>query len=36
VLEIEFAGEAPPFATEHRHQRCRQAHVHHLSRLITS
>jgi hypothetical protein len=23
VLEIKFAGEAPPFAAEHRHQRCR-------------
>jgi hypothetical protein len=40
VLEIQFAGEAPPFATEHR---CRApppalppAHVHHLSRLIAS
>jgi hypothetical protein len=23
VLEIEFAGEAPPFAAVRRHQRCR-------------
>jgi hypothetical protein len=40
VLEIEFTGEAPPFAAEHR---CRAlppalppAHAHLLSRLIAS
>jgi hypothetical protein len=40
VLEIEFTGEAPPFAAEHRRRTpppaLPHAHAHHLSRLIAS